>query len=360
MDKRYDNKKDLAEPYGAERFPVKSCGKRHGFCKVCRPDIGEKIKNTFRHKKDAVGLADATSHLAPGYVPHPTKTMWERHAEMYNIDPQLHTHPYLHVGSLKSKKEQREEIKQVVEESKLKEGEEYSDYELSRIFGFDRYTIITFRESERLAKKEKIQEAKRKAREEKRKHIAPREKLILELRLDKEMTLDAIAAQCDPPITRERVRQILQNIERKAGIKIPSYPGRPDKDAINIPIAVHCKVCGKIMETTEKKAEHWRNHFCDEHKMSELDYSRYLQDPEYLTLRLSEASKQRWIYHNDPHRKAQLQASNKRYRDRRDNDPVKDAAHKQKFNAYLKEYWKKKKEEKNKKRIRPFIETDGD
>lgn len=350
MDKRWN--KDIVG-YGPQRFAIKSCGKRHGFCKICRPDIAQNIKAAARRGKGA----DDTAYLAPGYKPHPTKTMWERHAERNGIDPNLHPHPYLHVGSLKTHKEQKEEIKQVVEESKIKEGDQYSDYELSRLFGFDRRTIIAFRENERMEKKERIREEKRKARDEKRKHIAPREKLILELRLDKMMTLDAIAAQCDPPITRERVRQILQNIERKAGIKIPAYPSR---DAAPKPliVAVHCKVCGKILELPENKVEKWRSNFCKEHAMSQLQYSYWQREPRWLDM--DENARTRWIYHNDPNRKAQMASSNKMYRLKRDADPARKEAYKVKFGAYHKEYWKKKNAENKAKLIRPFIETDGD
>lgn len=334
----------------ANRQPMRSCGKRHAFCKVCAPG-----KGVQRHKYETQANKDAK--YARGYKPHPTKTMWERHAERYGIDPNLHQFPSPHIT--KTRKEIKEELKEVVEESKLKEGEHYSDYELSRLFGFDRYTIIAFREEERLQRKYEAKEAKRKIREEKNKHVDSREKLILELRLDKMMTLDAIAAQIDPPITRERVRQILQGIERKAGIKIPSYHGRDGQKLPVIFIAVHCKVCGKIIEMTEKKAERWRNRFCDEHVMSQLDYSRYQQDPEYLKIRLNKQAKAKWGYQHDPQRKEQMRAANNKWRARRDVDPVKKAAHKKKFDTYIKGYWLKKKEEKRQARIRPYIDTDG-
>ena len=358
MDKRWDKNKNLKEPYGAERYSVKSCGKRHGFCKVCRPDIAESIKNTQRHNKNQVGLADATSHLAPGYIPHPTKTMWERHAEMYNIDPQLHTQPYLHVGSLKSLREQKEEIKKVVQESKLKEGEQYSDYELSRIFGFDRRTIIAFREGERQAKKDALYEEKRKKREEKRAIMQPREIQIVELRIEQQKTLQEIGEITG--LTRERVRQILVNVEKKAKVTFPKFVNGGGKgmtklkeDIVPITIAVHCKVCGKIMEIPERKYDVEKLYSCKEHKLTVRNLHRFEQNPKWFEL--DGNARNKWLYENDPNYKRTRSEGMKRHWKKLKQDPVKWAKHREREKAYLQKYFAKKKAAK----VRPFIETDG-
>ena len=123
-----------------------------------------------------------------------------------------------------------------------------------------------------------------------------RDKRILEMRLDDQMSLREIAEALVPPTTGERVRQILTRLEKEAGVTFP----KTKWELRGIPkvqkVAVHCKVCGKVLVLSESKVK--PANFCKEHRLTQLGYERFLIDPNYINL--DDLARHRWAYKNDP------------------------------------------------------------
>lgn len=109
-------------------------------------------------KRKKIGVAESDK-FAPGYVPHPTKTMWERHRDMYNledtvpidemlmprIDHREAPQPRLYFGRAPKTLKPLKQVLQEVKETKRK----FTQGELKHHFGFTKDMIRRFREAER-------------------------------------------------------------------------------------------------------------------------------------------------------------------------------------------------------------------
>lgn len=156
---------------------------------------------------------------------------------------------------------------------------------------------------ERAARREIILERERKRKEllaltaQERKE---REFKIIELRLDG-LTLEEVAARITPPITRERVRQILERVSRREGVVFPKYPRQKQE-----PKTKPCKFCGEPKKVFGKAAEEGKEVYhrgC--HK------SKYLH-PDGTKMTKNEISRLRWRT-DEARRKKHAALMKKRY-----------------------------------------------
>lgn len=366
---------------GTPHHPIRSCGKRHGACKVCRPEL---FKSGTRKRRNLTS-EEQDRLLAPGYVPHPTKTMWERHTEMHNIDPRPRlSKPNEHglqviigEGNTAGSNEYRgprkppnglKPLEQVLEE--IKDGRNFTNPELRYHFGFTTYMVLQYRKEEKRRERQENMTAEQKARLA---YKEEREKRIIRRRLDESHpTLRVIAVE--EGISVERVRQILLGAEKKFGLSIPHSdrygfgrpPGVKPVKKEQVMVAVHCKVCGKIREVSEDKKDKWAWQFCSEHHMSPIGYKIWLEHPHVEWWRMTENARERARYHYDPARKERAGFYAKRWIARIRQDPVKWARHNEaKKKATARHMAKKKGErhaakalkEANKPKPREFVEV---
>lgn len=359
-------------PYGHEHFKPKSCGGKHAWCKVCRPDL---LQTRRRDRKLTPQQQERI--LARGYVPHPTKTMWERHTEMHNIHPRL-SKPNEHGLSIilgesggnagtKIPQEAPSDLKpveQVIKE--VSDGRDFTNDELRHHFGFDRAMIFKFRrDQERIKRWFKLPEEARKRKEDKVSGGLEREKRIIEMRIEQSMSYKQIAKV--EGISNQRVSQILQKAEKKYEVvftKRLSELWKGDKPPVLL-VAVRCRYCKKIMEVPEDEKDVWRNGFCNEHRVSPLIWSFIEQGADWYSA--DENGRERIRYHFDPNRKKMARIHARRWREKAMQDPVKRARMEEVQRRATATYLAKIKAQKEAERlakIRPFIEVpdkeDGD
>lgn len=221
----------------------------------------------------------------------------------------------------------------------------FSNPELRQKFGFNTSTIRKFRQYEKRKRHDEI-------RLEKgllpfKQAISERNKRIVELRLDKGYTLEQIAKEFS--ISRERVRQVLLYIERIAGVTFPKSANPKPKPLM---VAVHCKVCGKILEIPENKKRDDGLYFCKPHKLTKVAYGYWLRCPQWFEMSKNQRSNWRW--HNDKRvRDVQMAAVMRRYH-RVKNNPE----HKANQKIYTDRYMAKKKAEREAKKpkTRDYLE----
>lgn len=317
--------------YGTKpRYPVKSCGFAHAWCKVCRPEIVRGMKGSKMRQK---GFKE-TVHLARGYVPHPTKTMWERHMDAHNIAPYT--------------------LEEVVAEI-VKSKRHFTKNELQEHFGFDDDLIRKFRSNESKEKRMNMMDKEKRQRIEKRKNDrAARELRIIDMRVDKLFTLEVISKQ--EGISRERVRQILNAAEKKYGIIFPHNHKVKPEEALKV--ALHCRVCGEVREVPDSSKDSWRLGFCETHFMGKKGYDYYLQGARWWEM--SKQERYNWRYNNDPDRHNSVSTANSKWRKKiKDTEPERWNRIKEHSRKYGKEYHARKRAEAAPK-SRPYIPPSED
>lgn len=356
------------------QYPIKSCGKAHAWCGVCSPGTAKK---RFGVKKGDWGHDYDPDEFARGYVPHPTKTMWERHRETHNMPiehttqrgedwPEGYEPPRLiGLGDMKSRTTPNtqlylsdigtiEEVLKDVQET----GRMFRAKELRWHFGFTTSMIRRYLQEERRQRKflEKP-EPVRKQIEDKRAARYERGKRILEMATNGYSTLADIGKEVG--LTREGVRQALLVIEKREGIKIPrNHPRGEEFLARQEPVlmvAIRCRYCKKVVEVPEKKATKWRQGFCKEHAVSKNIWSFIEAGADWYGA--DGNGRERIRYNYDPNRKAKSKLYARLWKDKIRKDPVKWARFKQLENASIARYtakMKAKKEAEMKGKIRPF------
>lgn len=377
----YDQPDKKGVGFGPERYAVKSCGKRHGYCKVCRPDLTYKKIKEYRQQKKAEYDPDK---LAPGYVPHPTKTMWERHREMHKMPTQhdMQHNPTWPEGYEPPRLIGIDKLKTFTSRSNtarpkdlrplsdiLKEvqetGRSFKAKELRWHFGFSTNMVHRYlNEDARQRRMLQKPEAERKLIEEKQAARKNREYIVIEKATDGFSTYKDIGDLIG--VTRERVRQIIVQIEQREGIKIPrNYPRGDEykeKRTPTIMVAIHCRYCHKILEVPEGKKLKWRKGFCKEHAVSERIWGFIQQGHDWYNADQNE--RERIRYKADPNRRDTARFQSSKWRNNLKKDPVKWAAFRVKEDAYQKKWHQKKYAEKKAKEeaerkanVRPFIEV---
>ncbi len=353
---------------GNNGFPLpyrKSCGKRHAYCNVCRPDLIGVNKGTRPGKK--LGAND-TNEYAPGYTPSlDGSTMWERHVRKNGLDQDalqprfpVPVEPRIRIVGLDKPRKPDSRLKpldQVMKDVAL--GKRIGNRELREYFGFTTKMISNFRYEVRREKKDGDPE-KRWVLKEK---AAERERLIIEDRMkDPPLTLEQIGA--NHGVTRERIRQILKRAEVKYGVTFPRYslwqggtarfPGetRPEE----IKVAVPCRVCKKIREVVDSEKDRPLRSFCDEHVMSPYGIKAW-EKTGVEWWAMTPMQKNKWKYHNDARYRSTRQIAMNAYTKRVRQDPVKYKKMRDAQREYSKEWHKKRNEVKNYFKPRPFIEV---
>lgn len=287
--------------------------------------------------------------------------MWERHVDMYNIEPRpnekrLYSKPNahgLHVD-LGNKKPIEQSIKEVVEQ-----GRSFTATELHYHFGFTREMIFKFRKDQERQKRWLAKpEAERQAIALKEERLAGREKRIIEMRMVP-MTYAEIGSAEN--LTRERVRQILLKCEKKYGVELTDKRKVVNKQP-DLLVAIRCRYCRKIVEVLESEKDKWRMGFCKEHRVSPTIWGFIQAGAEWYGA--TDAKKENIRYHFDPKRKERGRFMTSRWRNNLKKDPVKWAEFRAKEDAYQKiwhakraEEAKAKKEAERLAKIRPFIEV---
>lgn len=180
-----------------------------------------------------------------------------------------------------------------------------SNQEFFTHFGFSKRRLPQLRRSsEALLLQQEMRQKKRLERENQSRE---RERRIIEMRLDKEMTLEAIGKRYG--ITRERVRQILTKVEQREGIRFPSYVATKE---VVIMVATRCAVCGSMTEVRNDKHDSKKQYFCLAHKKTNPHSLRFiLKCPNWKNMSKSERA--RWKYRNDPAFIEKLKASQRKY-----------------------------------------------
>lgn len=329
------------------RYPVRSCGKRHGHCKVCRPDIDYKKALSKRYS----GIPVVGSSIS---FP---QTKWERYAEEHDIEvktpmeslgdthyisdlPQRGQGPRPQSSQKMSQKPDQPftEVLKEIEET----GRNFTTKELRQHFGFTWQMAVRY-----LHRPSAEHEARLQRWEE-------REKKIIELRLTPGITLQVIAEQVG--VTRERVRQILVRAEQKYNIQLPHGFNSTFKKEEPIVVAFRCVVCGKIKEVPEDRKDAWHNKFCKEHSMGKYGYNAW-KTTGAKWWAMADKERSYWVYHNDPAKKQMVSKSAHKAREKMKADPVRYAAHRTRERAYLVKYYARKQKEARQKQMRPFIKV---
>lgn len=143
--------------------------------------------------------------------------------------------------------------------------------------------------------------------------VSERDQRIVEMRLDKEMTLEAIGAL--EGLSRERVRQILSRVEKIAGVRFPRYAKREERVDLKCAFIGGCEVMGQLSKYNADKGRHY---YCDAHKGKHS--VMVLKVPNWYEL--SDNEQERARYHHDPKRKAMSRVFAKRWREQIRKDPV--------------------------------------
>lgn len=344
--------------YGPSRYPLRSCGKRHGWCKVCRPEL--MVGRTKQGSKGKWKKGYDPDKLAPGYVPHPTKTMWERHVDVHNVEEKyvpsvrIDLGESAHIHRRQQPPDDLKPVDQVIAE--VEAGRAFTNAELRYHFNFSTLMINRFR-AEQLVRERwnKRTDKEKKDATEKQKLLIKREERIIELRLDMQMTYEEIGTIEN--ITRERVRQILRNAQIKYGVTFPKYVtrGMDEEKEKSLMIAVHCKVCGLVSEVQEHEKDKWVKQFCDEHRMTKVGYKCYLLGAEWW--KMTPLERNRFRYKYDMEKRAKVIKTNLNWKNKiQKSDPVKWARYKAKQNLAIARYQARLKE-KNKFVPRTFIEV---
>lgn len=223
---------------------------------------------------------EQSANFGKSYSPHPTKTMWQRHVERYHLveadTPQPNTQPQ-------------------TPPQDIPEGKQFTTQELRRNFGFTKRDILRFRSEEKRRVNEEV-------RQQDREMFRERNKRIVEMRLDEELTLEQISQQVG--ITRERVRQILLNMERIAEVK---FQTRFDRKKDVLMVAVRCRVCGKIRQMRADKHVEGKRYFCRAHHLGPTAYTYWLRCPEWFEM--SKKERVNWRMHNDERVRARHRVS---------------------------------------------------
>lgn len=310
-------------------------------------------------EKPPLGIAHQEK-FAPHYVPHPTKTMWERHTEMHNIKPRQipEDSPYvpllLDLSDKQTSPDRLPPADLISVEQSIKEVEEtgraFTNNELRYHFNFSNGMISRFRASQRTLKKYMKKSAESHKRLDEKEERNAR---IFAARLDRSTknTLADIAKA--EGVSRECIRQIVKRYAFKRGIELPPTKGR--WETRDLEVGLRCKVvgCNKIKVVKERFKEVWCNQFCDEHRMSKTGYKFYLKGAEWW--KMTPKERERFRYHNDITRKTHSRESASRWLARMKSDREKYKPFWDKYKAYHKAYQEKKKQEARTKNIRPFI-----
>lgn len=84
---------------------------------------------------------------------------------------------------------------------------------------------------------------------------------ILRLRTEENATLEIIGGKLQPPITRERVRQIVSRMTEAEQLLFKQY-----KKPHRVKVATSCNTCGKIKKVYQDGFKGHGKHFCKTHK----------------------------------------------------------------------------------------------
>lgn len=157
-----------------------------------------------------------------------------------------------------------------------------------------------------------------------------REMNILEMRIEKKMTLEAIAASLTPRITRERVRQILERLELREGIELPHNFFRE-----KVTTTCHKEGCGEKITLVASLYRGEGRHGCSV-------AHRFIKPTKYVNpdgTPMTVAEKYRWIYHNVPGRKESMIKSAKAWHYR---ELAKKGTYYERYTKYQREYQNKR------------------
>lgn len=128
-----------------------------------------------------------------------------------------------------------------------------------------------------------------------------RDSRILTMRLDEQLTLEQIAVK--ESISRERVRQILRNIEKREGIIIAN----PHTHTPNV--NTQCKTCGQAFSVYGSTFRRKGNHYCELHKGGK----KYSYPSNCVTAKQKNRFRSYWRYHHDPSFREKTNGHSKRW-----------------------------------------------
>ncbi len=328
-----------------------------------------RTKKYERVKQVPLGV-EHQEQFVPHYVPHPTKTMWERHLEMHNIeDEHKFSKPNQHglhidLGPRTKAGDEAQAsrdylphnikpIQQVMEE--VTAGREFSNGELRWHFGFTKDMVRRFRSEQAKTRKWlSMTEEQRRKIEIKEATRLGREERMIDMRLTHNMTYEEIGAA--EGVTRERVRQILQQCEKRYSVKLLGWERDRKRDTPILEVAMACKVCAKRRVVKESETHRWINNFCDEHRMGKYGFNMWEKHGlEWWAL--DDKARARARYNHDPVKKQKAKIASVRWLARMRSDPEKYKDFWDKYKAYHKK-WSAEREAKRKAAlIRPYIET---
>lgn len=144
-------------------------------------------------------------------------------------------------------------------------------------------------------------------------YISERDSRIVEMRMDKEMTLGEIGTV--EGISRERVRQILSRIEKIAHVRFP----RSFRRLVYVPIK--CQVCDVMGELPESWINNGRTFRCQEHKRKHSKMVALI--PNWYEL--DDNAQERARYRLDPGRRERSRMHARKWRAKVLKDPEKKA-----------------------------------
>ncbi len=172
---------------------------------------------------------------------------------------------------------------------------------------------------------------------------------IIEMRLDKQMTLEEIAVV--EGVTRERIRQILTRVEKVAGVTFPHQIGHQRKRLKRIEVPCDEPGCSETIEVTERgnteRLAKGKKKYCEVHKVERMWYGKWARKvPGWKQMTYRE--QQNWKYHNDPGFKARHSASVRKWMDKQKREKPEE------WKAQIKKGWdnyKRRQQEKEDKQL---------
>lgn len=289
---------------------MKSCGFRHAYCKLCRPDIA-------RTRPIVRGYSGGTPD--PNHV-FPKVTLWEQHVNRLS-DPRITP-----TGAVRQfERRSKEPVTPI----------RFSNQTLREDYGFTTKMIWEFRQSQRQEKEKKRRAEARTPEQQEKFHRASenrvfRNERIIELFKQGRTIIEVANLE---GVTRQRIDQII-SLLRKEGIDVKKNRKKTEQE-----VAIHCAICGQIRAIPESAYVDGVPHFCTKHFKYRRSYKYFLQVPTWFEMTKSEQDN--WKYHNDPVRRAQLMKANVRQYFKAKEKP----GYKERQKVYTKKYQDKKKAE---------------